>query len=138
MRKSLALLALATALAATASVAHVGDAQRPVYGIGGQYSAVLYQTRNTWELLPANGPDRVVSAANCGHGSHFPTGVWLVVQDANGNSELVAPSTTPLPPGSPDRIPLRACDASGGSTLALPKDLLDELTAEVGAVYIDD
>ena len=138
MRTPFALLALTAALASTQSNASLNDSHRPVYGIGGQYSAVLYQARNTWQLMPANGPDRIVTHGSCGHGDHFPTGVWLIGQDASGNPELIAPSTTVLPPGSPDRIPLRACDASGGMALTLPQDLLDELKVNVGAVYLDD
>ena len=138
MRIALSTLALAAALFSTGSSANVNESHRPVYGIGGQYSAVLFQARNTWQLLPANGPDQIIPASHCGQHSHFPNGVWLVAQDANGKPELIAPSTTVLPPGSPDRIPLRACEVSGESALVLPQNLLDQLIVNVGAVYLDD
>lgn len=138
MRIALSALALAAILFSTRSAAQFDDSHRPVYGIGGQYSAVLYQARSTWQLLPANGPDQMIPASHCSQHSHFPTGVWLVAQDADGKPELIAPSTTVLPPGSPDHIPLRACEASGESALVLPQNLLDQLIVNVGAVYIDD
>jgi hypothetical protein len=138
MRIALSALALAAILFSTRSAAQFDDSHRPVYGIGGQYSAVLYQARSTWQLLPANGPDQMIPSSQCGKHSHFPTGVWLVAQDADGKPALIAPSTTVLPPGSPDHIPLRACEASGESALVLPQNLLDQLIVNVGAVYIDD
>jgi hypothetical protein len=138
MRTALSTLALATSLFWTGSAALADEAHRPVYGIGGQYSAVLYQASNVWQLMPADGPDQVVSPARCGASQHLPNGVWLVGQDANGRPELIAPSTTPLPPGSPGQVPLRACGDADGKALLLPQSLLDQLRAQVGAVYIDD
>jgi hypothetical protein len=103
---------------------------------GGQYTATLDQTRNTWRFLPINGQDVVVDAGSCATGAMAPEGVWLLQLDRQGRPELVAPSVTRLPAGASDHIALRACDQAQGRELAVPQTVLDLLAANTGAVYV--
>ena len=113
-------------------------ASEAVFVPGGQYSASLDQTLNVWRFLPMNGQDVVVDAGRCSTGAMAPVGVWLLQLDREGRPELVAPSVTPLPPGAPDHIALRACDQANGRELAVPQTVLDLLAANTGAVYVGD
>jgi hypothetical protein len=63
--------------------------------------------------------------------------VWLLVVGGDGSAELVAPSAIHLPAGSPDRVALRGCNEANGQQLAVPRSVLDLLTANTGAVYVD-
>ncbi len=140
MRSPLNLLTLAALLpalvASAASVAAV-DAAQPVFLAGSQYTATLEQTRNQWRFQPADGQDVVIDVGSCSTGAMAPTGVWLLVMDAQGRPELLAPSVTRLPVGAPDRIALRACDKAKGQELAVPQTILDLLAANTGAVYVN-
>jgi hypothetical protein len=111
-------------------------APEAVYVAGGQYTASYDQTRNTWRFLPINGHDVVVDAGDCSTGAMAPTGVWLLQLDRQGRPMLVAPSATRLPAGSPEQIPLRACDQARGRELAVPQTVLDLLASNTGAVYV--
>jgi hypothetical protein len=135
-----AAMATASARAGAAATlpAAPDDEAAPVYAAGGQYSARYDQTRNTWWLLPVDGPDVVVDAGACSTGATAPPGVWLLVVDRDGRAELVAPSATRLADGAPDHIALRACDQASGRELAVPRDLLELLTTHTGAVYVDN
>jgi hypothetical protein len=132
---ALSLAGLAGATPAP-SVRFVPPTEDLVYGLGGQFSARLDQTRNRWRLQPLNGEDVVIDAGTCATGSVVPTGVLLLVVDRRGRAELVAPSTTRLPAGSPDRIALRACDQASGRALAVPQSVLDLLVANSSAIYV--
>lgn len=110
----------------------------PYYAEGSQYTARFDQTHNTWRLLPVDGPDVVVDAGACSTGATAARGVWLLVVDVDGRAELVAPSTTTLADGAPDHIALRACEQASGRDLAVPPDVLALLTANTGAIYVDD
>ena len=142
--KALTKALLSTLL--TASLLPSGLAAAPVAGLageavfvpGGQYSASFDQTRNVWRFLPMNGQDVVVDAGRCSTGAMAPVGVWLLQLDREGRPELVAPSVTPLPPGAPDHIALRACDQAQGRELAVPQTVLDLLALNTGAVYVGD
>ena len=112
------------------------DPNEPVYVPGGQYTASLDQTQNVWRFLPMNGQDVVIDAGRCATGAMAPVGVWLVQRDRQGRPVLVAPSTTRLPAGAPDRIALRACDQARGNELAVPQTVLDLLAVNTGAVYV--
>ena len=129
---------LATALLAVqASAATPGfDANEAVYVPGGQYTATLDQTQNVWRFLPLDGQDVQIDAGACRTGAMAPVGVWLLQLDRNGLHELVAPSTTPLPAGSPDHIALRSCGQAQGRELAVPQTVLDLLSSNTGAVYV--
>jgi|CXWL01.1.fsa_nt_gi hypothetical protein len=112
----------------------------PQYVAGGQYTAVLAQTAGNWQLLPLDGDDRSVAAADCQQSVYLPSGVWLINRDIRGRPELVAPSTTALPKGLKDRVKLIACDApkTRESALRAPRELVQYLAEHTGAVRIDN
>jgi hypothetical protein len=121
------------AQSATASVENA----EPVYVAGSQYTAVLDQASQHWQLLPASGQVLDVSSTACKTGAPIADGVWLLVLDGNGHPTLVAPSTTTLPVGAPDRVALRACDeSSDAAAVFAPQELIDLLSANTGAIYV--
>jgi hypothetical protein len=128
------LISAAAAGATRASALH--DAADPFYVPGNQYTASLDQTHNQWRLQPLSGQDLVIDTGTCATGAMVPAGVWLLVHDAQGRPELLAPSVTPLPPGMPDRVALRSCERASGSELAVPQALLDLLDDRTGAIYV--
>ena len=141
MRTSLAPFALAATLAAllssTAVSARTVATPDPIYVASSQYTAVLDQSTQHWQLRPAEGAILDIRASACGAHAQIPNGLWLLVSDAHGKAELVAPSATVLPAGMPDRIALRDCDANGeGPALAVPQSLIDLLTSNTGAIYV--
>jgi len=138
MKLSLLSLILASALTPAIAAAQSLDADAPQYDAGSQYTAELNQSTGHWHLLPANGQDVVIDTGTCGTGAVHPKGLWLLVRDAQGQPELLAPSTTPLPAGSPDHIAIQSCDKATGNALAVPQPLIDLLAADTGAVLLDD
>lgn len=138
-----ALLALALA---AMSLSAAANPARPVaelaaagdYSPGSQYTASFHQTLNRWRLQPADGQDVEIDTGACATGAMIPAGLWLLVRDAQGRPELLAPSVTPLPAGSPDRIPLRNCEDAQGRSIAVPRTLLQILGERTGAVYVYD
>jgi hypothetical protein len=142
--KFLAIAALALSTVAIASPLRPSiqfssaESAESTYTAGSQYTATLDQTNNQWRMQPANGQDVVIDAGSCATGAMVPTGFWLLVVDSQGGAELVAPSVTRLPAGSPDRIALRACDAAQGRQLAVPQTVLDLLVSNTGAIYVTD
>jgi len=136
---SLMLSSAATALPSRLPAApDLADPVAATYTPGSQYTATLDQTNNRWRLQPANGQDVVIDAGLCATGAMVPAGVWLLVIDGQGQPELLAPSVTRLPAGSPDRIALRNCGQAQGRQLAVPQTVLDLLTANTGAIYVID
>ena len=134
---TLALTAMLISTAANASPATpLHEAADPVYSPGGQYTASLDQTHNQWRLQPLTGQDLVIDTGTCATGAMIPAGLWLLVHDAQGRPELLAPSVTALPPGMPDRVALRSCDRANGRELAVPQALLDLLDDRTGAIYV--
>lgn len=133
---SLLAAALVPAIVSAAPARAGFEALEAVYIPGGQYTATLDQTQNTWRFLPINGQDVVIDAGSCATGAMAPTGVWLLQLDRAGRPELVAPSATRLPAGASDHISLRACDQAHGRELAVPQTVLDLLAANTGAVYV--
>ena len=129
---------LSSASAFAAPSARAGDAApgQPVFNAGSQYTATLDQSHNQWRLQPINGHDVVIDTGDCSTGAMVPAGVWLLVTDAQGQAELLAPSVTRLPAGRPDRVALRACDKASGRQVAVPQSVLDLLTANTGAIYV--
>lgn len=138
MRTSLISFLLAAALTPAVAGAQTAELDSPKYVAGSQYTAELNQTTGQWRLLPANGQDVVIDTGTCATGAVHPKGLWLLVRDANGQPELLAPSTTPLPAGSPERIAIRSCDQATGNALAVPQPVIDLLAADTGAVLLDD
>lgn len=141
MRNPLPIFLMSSLLATGAALAQTSDfagsiADQLNFTPGSQFTATLDQTRNLWRIQPANGQDVVIDAGACTTGAMASPGVWLLVVDADGRAELLAPSVTHLPAGSPDRIALRACDKAHGQELAVPQTVLDLLTANTGAIYV--
>ena len=140
MSKLTAILALTAMLISTAASATrstpLHEATDAVYSPGGQYTASLDQTHNQWRLQPLTGQDLVIDTGTCATGAMIPAGVWLLVHDAQGRPELLAPSVTALPPGMPDRVALRSCDRASGRELAVAQALLDLLDDSTGAIYV--
>jgi hypothetical protein len=138
-RSSLSLLHLAALVALSAPVR--ADAAGPSpYQAGSHYTAHLDQSTRQWELLPADGHDvRVSTPGQCaGSSAPVPSGLWLVVRDAEGQPLLRAPSVTALPAGHPDEVALVSCASTpAGPALAVPPVLIDWLVAQAGAVWID-
>ena len=138
MRTSILSLLLAAALTPAVAGAQTTESDAPQYIAGSQYTAELNQTTGHWRLLPANGQDVVIDTGTCVTGAVHPNGLWLLVRDAQGRPELLAPSSTPLPAGSPERIAIRSCDQAKGNALAVPQVVIDLLAADTGAVMLDD
>jgi hypothetical protein len=128
-------LTATVAFAAPAPATDIEDAG-PVFNAGSQYTAVLDQAAGRWQILPLTGHDLAIDTADCASGARHPAGVWLVSFDAEGRVQLVAPSTTALPPGVADTIPVRNCEDAGADALAVPQPLIDLLAADAGAVLI--
>lgn len=126
----------ASLLASLAAAANTAPPAEPVFQAGSQYTATLDQTRNQWRLQPLSGPDVLIDTGSCATGAMVPAGVWLLVRDKLGRPELLAPSITPLPAGSSERIALRACAQAEGRQLAVPQPVLDLLAATSGAIYV--
>jgi hypothetical protein len=141
MSTALKFLAISSLLASSVGLAQPGrpvaaDSADPVFSAGSQYTATLDQTHNQWRLQPVNGQDVVIDTGACSTGAMVPQGFWLLVIAADGRPELLAPSVTRLPAGSPDRVALRACDRAHGRELAVPQSVLDLLTVNTGAIYV--
>lgn len=111
----------------------------PVYQAGGQYTAVLNSANSQWRLLPSDGQDFAIQLdKNCQSSAPVPAGLWLLTRDADGKAELLAPSQTVLPIGHSGHIPVVACNeeqSNGG--LALPSSLIEWLSDNTGAVYVE-
>jgi hypothetical protein len=140
MRTSLALF-ITAALFSSAAFAQTPiasfDNADPVYVAGSQYTAILDQASQHWQLLPASGQVLDISSTACKAGAPIADGVWLLVLDADGRPSLVAPSTTALPAGAADHVALRACDESAGDDAVFaPQELIDLLAINTGAIYV--
>lgn len=138
MRNSLISLMFSATLVPAAAFAQSPEADAPEFVAGSQYTAELNQTNGHWRFLPAGGQDVVIDTGTCATGTVLPNGLWLLVRDADGRPELLAPSTTPLPAGSPDHVAIRACDQAGDHALAVPQVVIDLLASNTGAVLLDD
>lgn len=141
MSKTLRQLVLAVAL--TASLSAVGASARaandaePLYTATNQYTAVLDQAHQHWQIRPAEGAIVDIQASDCHAGATIPAGLWLLVSEADGQAELVAPSATILPAGAPDHVALRDCNAGNdGSAIAVPQSVIELLKANTGAIYV--
>ena len=138
-----AIVAMGALALSAGAAANVPAGKTPsVYIEGSQYTAVLNQRTQAWRLFSGDGVDLEVSAAErgCRAGRHLPPGIWLVTRDADGRPVLTAPSVTELPPEYPEQVPLRACDApaDGRPHVAAPQGLIDWLTYNTGAIYIEN
>lgn len=103
---------------------------------GGQYTAILDQAHNRWRILPFDGQDVEVDAGTCRTGASVPGGYWLLMLDASGQPELIAPSITEIPAGQSERIPVRTCAEVSEGQLGVPQTVLDLLVANTGGIYV--
>src|SRR5450432_640197 len=141
LKHSLPVLLSSAMLATVASAASLPDYE-PIYITDGQYDAALKQSEHLWRLLPLFDDEVDVTdrAKTCGSRVSIPHGLWYVTQDNSGRPQLLAPSVTPLPPGFPEHIALRACGeaADAGMALFIPALALEWINAHAGAILIDD
>ena len=129
--------ALTAGLSATGASAQAATDAEPLYTASNQYTAVLDQAHQHWQIRPAEGAIVDIQASDCRAGATIPAGLWLLVAEADGQAELVAPSATVLPAGAPDHIALRDCnDSSDGSAIAVPQSVIELLKANTGAIYV--
>lgn len=109
-----------------------------VYQAGGQYTAVLDSGNAQWRLLPSDGQDFAIQLdRNCQSSAAVPAGLWLLTRDTDGKPELLAPSQTALPDGHSGHIPVVACGDEQTKGVALPASLVEWLSDNTGAVYVE-
>ena len=81
MRNALSQLTLAAALTATlfsvSAFAESADNAEPLYTASNQYTAVLDQARQHWQIRPAEGAIVDIQASDCRAGATIPAGLWL-------------------------------------------------------------
>jgi len=132
------------ALTVSAAVAAYVETPKPepVFIAASQYSVVLHQRSHQWLLLSPDGNDLNVSnaGANCAAQAPLPNGVWLVSYDSKNRPVLLAPSVTPLPKGHSGQVRLVECGdkSEAGRTLAVPHAMMNWLTQNTGAVFVDE
>ncbi|KAA2285045.1 hypothetical protein [Arenimonas fontis] len=111
-----------------------------VFVEGSRYSAVLHPRRGAWRLLGPNGEDLQLRVReSCRAGLAPPRGLWLLTRDRAGRPQLLAPSSTPLPPGHPGEVLLVPCDQTlpaDRPALAVPTALVEWLDRHSGAIYV--
>ena len=133
-----ALIVGLAALLPSLPIAAADLTDEPLLIVDTQYSAVFEQSRGTWLLIPpAAGVVMQQDGGHCRDDRPIAPGLWLIMRDALGRVELVAPSVTPLPAGHPDRITLLSCDSVESGGLHLPKQLIETLARDHGAVRIN-
>jgi hypothetical protein len=142
MRGKQTVLALAVLALATSALAYKPEKlPAPVYVEGSHYTAVLEQSRQRIHLTALDGAQlEIWSNGICAAQPSIPTGVWYVARNADGQPELLAPSTTALPRDYPERVALVACGTASGGTpaVALPQAVIDMLATSTGAVYVGE
>ncbi len=113
-----------------------------MYFSQGQYTAALEQSEHRWHLQPMQEAqaDVIYAGNSCASRQPIPHGVWFVTRDADRNPQLVAPSSTVLPSGYPEQLPLRLCGDRPDNRIALyvPAVVFDWLNGHVGSVMIDE
>ena len=124
-----------------AATALVPAADEGIFVEGARYDAVLDAAQGTWRLLPIDGPERRLRVADrCLGGTAPPPGLWLLSQDARGRPELVALSSTPLPPTHSGRVALVDCGPHaplpGADAIAVPPGLRAWLQQHSGTIYV--
>ena len=136
------VLALSVLAMATSALAYAPEKlSEPVHVEGSHYTAVLAQSRQHVRITALDGAKlELWSNGICTAEPAIPYGVWLVARDTDGRPELLAPSTTALPRGYPERVALVACGTSseGAPAVALPQAVIDLLATSTGAVYVGE
>jgi len=134
--KLLTALITSILMISTASTAESDTAS--VYQAGSQYTAVLDSHNAQWRLLPGDGQDFAIQIdKNCHTSAQVPAGLWLLTRDAEGKPELLAPSQTVLPAGHSGHVPVVSCADGQGNALAIPASLIEWLSDNTGAIYVE-
>lgn len=141
MKRLMTSLALALLLIPIASPALVPVADDAVFVEGARYNAVLDARAGSWRLLPADGPERRLQIAErCLNATRPPPGLWTLSSDDRGQPELVAVSSTALPPGHSGRVALADCGPHaplpGSTAIAVPPGLMAWLQQHSGSIYV--
>jgi hypothetical protein len=127
----------AAVLASGAAMANIPAP--PAYFESGQFSASFAQDSRHWQLLPLAGDAVDIVDRACANTLHLPRGLWLVTRDSADHLQLLAPSTTQLPAGFPEQVPLVACGTGGArGAFGVPDIVLSWLADNSGAVMIDE
>lgn len=139
LKTMLTTLLLTLPLAATAAI--VPPADDGVFVEGSRYDAVLDPNAGTWRLLSPDGPERRLRVADrCLGGSAPPAGLWLLSRDDRGNPELIALSSTALPPNHTGRIAMVDCGPHAplpsAHAIAVPPGLRAWLQQHSGTIYV--
>ena len=135
---------LSMVLLAASSVAQAlvpPPADDAVFVEGTRYDAVLDPHAGTWRLLSPDDPERRLRVADrCLGGTPPPAGLWLLTRDEHGDPELVALSSTPLPPGHPGRIAMVDCGPHAPrpspEAIGVPPGLRAWLQQHSGTIYV--
>lgn len=136
---SFALKTLVAGAAFASGAAAASIPQHPVYFESGQYSAVFAQGALRWRLQPLAGDVVDVVDRACANDLRLPRGVWLVTRDDADRLQLVAPSTTELPPDFPEQLRLVACGSGQErGTFGVPDIVLTWLAGNSGSVMINE
>jgi hypothetical protein len=142
MRGKQTVLALAVLVLATSALAYrPARLPAPVYVEGSHYTAILEQRQQKVRISALDGAKlEIWTNGICPPAPAIPTGVWYVSRNAAGQPELLAPSTTALPEGYPERVALVACGTASEGTpaVALPQAVIDMLATSTGAVYVGE
>ena len=134
--KRISTLIASILLSGTALTAELDT--HPQYQAGSQYTAVLNTRTAQWQLLPGDGQDFAIQLQDsCHSNAKVPAGLWLLTRDAEGNPELLAPSQTVLPAGHSGHVPVVSCADEQGNALAIPASLIQWLSDNTGAVYVE-
>ena len=129
--------------AARAPRAAVIDAQDAVPSTltpGTQYAVTYRQQLAKWQVSRGSGGRAKVWRAedpSCATAA-LPNGFWIVTRGADGSTELLAPSHTPLPAGFPERVALTTCGEGDLHAVHAPQAVIDLLASNAGLVYVDD
>ena len=129
---------LLTALLFSSVSINAQASQNLDYQAGSQYTAVLNRQNSQWYMVPRIKQDFTLNQANhCRTNASVPPGLWLLTHDVDGKPELLAPSYTPLPAGHSGHIAIIACTDKQGDGLAIPAKLIDWMTNNTGAIYVE-
>lgn len=128
-------------VAATAALAGIDatDAVPSTLTPGTRYAVTYRQQLAKWQVSQGLGRAKVWRAEDpsCATAA-LPNGFWIVTRNADGATELLAPSHTELPAGFPERVALTTCGDGDLHAVHAPQAVIDLLASDAGLVYVDD